>query len=88
MWGDPTQGHAPPLRTLKANYTMMLSGIPRQMMSKNFVDAVIVTRQLGLQYIWIDSLCIVQDSPEDWHSEAATMYKVYKVADITIVAYV
>lgn len=88
MWGDPTQGQAPPIRTLKANYTEMLSGIPRQIMSKNFVHAVIATRLLRLRYIWIDSLCIVQDSAEDWRKEAATMYKMYKFADIMIVAYV
>ena len=88
MWGDPNQGHAPPVRTLKANYTEMKSSIPRQTMSKNFIDAVITTRQLGLRYIWIDSLCIVQDSLEDWNIEAATMDKVYKFAEITLVAYV
>jgi hypothetical protein len=88
MWGDPNQGHAPPVRTLKANYEEMKSGIPRQMMSKNFIDAAITTRRLGLRYIWIDSLCIIQDSLEDWHAEAATMDKVYKFAEITIVAYV
>lgn len=88
MWGDPNQGHAPPVRTLKANYTKMESGIPWQIMSKNFIDAVIATRRLGLRYIWIDSLCIIQDSPEDWQKEAATMYKVYKFAEITLVAYV
>jgi hypothetical protein len=88
MWGDPTQGHAPPVRTLKANYAGMKAGIARKMMSKNFVDAVVTTRRLGFRYVWIDSLCIVQDSPEDWQKEAATMYKVYKFAEITIVAYV
>jgi hypothetical protein len=87
MWGDPNQGHAPPVRTLRANYEEMKAGIPKQVMSKNFVDAILTTRRLGLRYIWIDSLCIVQDSVEDWQKEAATMYKVYKFAEITLVAY-
>jgi len=33
---------------------------------------------LGFQYIWIDSLCIVQDDPEDWKQESLSMYGVYK----------
>jgi hypothetical protein len=46
-------------------------------------DAVIVARRLGIQYIWIDSLCIIQDSPSDWEAEAAKMCAVYSNAMIT-----
>jgi hypothetical protein len=88
MWGDPNQGHVPPVRTLRSTYEEMKSGIPWLVMSKNFVDAVIATRELGIRYIWIDSLCIIQDSSDDWHEEAKTMYKVYKFAEITLIAYV
>jgi hypothetical protein len=47
-------------------------------------DAVVVARALGVRYIWIDSLCIVQDSKEDWEREAAAMCDVYSNAIVTL----
>lgn len=49
-------------------------------------DAIVITRALGMQYLWIDALCIMQDSPEDWAAEAARMKDVYGGATITISA--
>ncbi|KAF6824864.1 hypothetical protein CPLU01_10630 [Colletotrichum plurivorum] len=49
-------------------------------------DAVAITHDLGLRYVWIDALCIVQDSEEDWLRESARMTSVYANAWITIVA--
>jgi hypothetical protein len=51
-----------------------------------FRDAVLITRRLDHQYLWIDSLCIVQDSPEDWLAESARMGYIYKHASLTIAA--
>jgi hypothetical protein len=45
-----------------------------------FRDAVEVSRWLGVRYIWIDALCIVQDDKEDWRKEAAKMGRVYENA--------
>lgn len=42
-----------------------------------FKHAIQITRQLGMKCLWIDALCIVQDSNEDWQREAATMGIVY-----------
>lgn len=53
-------------------------------LSPNFQDAISVTRQLGFQYIWIDSLCIIQGSEEDWDHEAPLMNKVYRNAFLTL----
>jgi len=55
-------------------------------LSKVFQDAVIATRKLGFRYIWIDALCIIQDSKYDWEKEAALMTEVYSNAAITISA--
>lgn len=52
---------------------------------RNFRDAVQVTRALGYNYIWIDSLCIIQDYASDWVSESGKMAEVYKYATVTIV---
>ncbi|KAI4864971.1 HET-domain-containing protein [Hypoxylon rubiginosum] len=84
MWGDVSI--SPPLRTLKSNYDSMQQEIYMEELSQNFVDAVLVCRKLGVEYVWIDSLCIIQDSPEDWKREAVTMHLVYKYAQATIVA--
>jgi len=50
----------------------------------NFQDAITVTRNLGLQYLWIDSLCILQDSADDWEIECANMANIYRNAEFTI----
>jgi hypothetical protein len=51
-----------------------------------FQDAVQVTRELGIQYLWIDSLCIIQWNTEDWQHEAKRMEGVYASAYCTIAA--
>jgi hypothetical protein len=63
-----------------------MNGIPMQTMPQNFQDAVLVTRRLGINFLWIDCLCIIQDDPQDWNAEAATMNQVYKGAYLTLVA--
>lgn len=44
-----------------------------------------VTRALDYDYLWIDSLCIIQDSRDDWERESSRMAQVYKHAVLTIV---
>ena len=51
-----------------------------------FRDAIAITRGLGYRYLWIDSLCILQDSPEDWKRESANMGYIYKNSVPTITA--
>ncbi|ETN40031.1 uncharacterized protein HMPREF1541_04306 [Cyphellophora europaea CBS 101466] len=55
-------------------------------LSKTFQDAVHATLSLGYNYLWVDSLCIIQDSEDDWLNEASTMDKVYQNALFTISA--
>lgn len=38
---------------------------------RTFRDAIVVTRSMGIIFLWIDSLCILQDSAEDWASESS-----------------
>ena len=42
-----------------------------------FQDAIMVTRNLGINFLWIDALCIIQDSNVDWQHEASLMSQVY-----------
>ncbi|OAL19364.1 hypothetical protein AYO22_09908 [Fonsecaea multimorphosa] len=54
--------------------------------SKTFKEAVDVTRRLGIPYLWIDSLCILQDDHSDWEKESPLMGSVYNSATITLSA--
>jgi len=62
------------------------SGIPMLLLPPTFRDAVLITRHLGYRHLWIDSLCIVQDSREDWEREAALMGDVYRHGQLNISA--
>ena len=53
---------------------------------RTFRDAIQITRSLGLNYLWIDSLCILQDSKDDWAKEAASMGSIYENSTCTIAA--
>lgn len=73
-------------RLLNKNLSQMLSSIEFSNLPQTFKDALVVTNELGLTYIWIDSLCIIQDSEHDWKREAARMRDVYRNAIINIAA--
>src|SRR5271155_4614064 len=55
-------------------------------MPQKFREAVIITRELGKEYLWIHSLCILQDSKEDWQRESSKMGTLYSNAFLTISA--
>lgn len=55
-------------------------------MPKTFRDAILITAKLGILYLWIDSLCIVQDSARDWETESGRMGAVYNGAYLTLAA--
>ena len=61
-------------------------GIEFRSLPKTFQDATVVTRKLGYRHLWIDSLCIVQDSHTDWQREASMMGNYYGQAHLTISA--
>ncbi|KAF7960676.1 hypothetical protein EAE96_000350 [Botrytis aclada] len=67
----------PKITLLQSNIEFMLREINFSQLSNNFQDALWVVRKLGGRYIWIDSLCIVQDSEIDWLVESASMCDVY-----------
>jgi len=75
-----------PLRTTQANLHSHLTDIPFTQLPKTFKDAVLLTRSIGIDYLWIDSLCIVQDNTQDWLSEAKRMGDVYRDAYLVIAA--
>lgn len=56
------------------------------MIPKTYLHAMHITRALGIDYLWIDSLCIMQDCEEDWTAEAAAMADIYTNTYCTIAA--
>lgn len=64
----------------------MKSGFQPEQAPATFYDAIRVTRMLGVQYLWIDSLCIIQNDARDWQIESSRMGDVYRNAYLTIAA--
>lgn len=79
-------GSAMPLRLTQDSFDSMKEGIPFSALSPTFRDAVSITRSFGMQYLWIDSLCIIQDSAEDWKAESMKMSDIYRNAIVTLAA--
>ncbi|ORY62085.1 heterokaryon incompatibility protein-domain-containing protein [Pseudomassariella vexata] len=73
-------------RTTSGNLRKHKEAIPTDTLNNTFRDAIAVTAALGFRYICIDSLCIIQDSREDWEREASRMAQVYQNAILTISA--
>jgi hypothetical protein len=74
------------LTTIKASLPSHKMGIALDALPKTCRDAILVTRSLSIPYLWIDALCIVQDSTADWDREAARMCYVYENAVVTLAA--
>jgi hypothetical protein len=77
-------GSTMPVKTTMASFDSHIQSLPLKILPRNFQDATKITRQLGFRYLWIDSLCIIQDSPQDWEQESAVMENTYNNAVITI----
>ena len=69
-----------------SNIEGFIRGVPLEEFPPTLRDAIVVTRGLNIQYLWVDALCILQDSDEDWALEAAHMKQIYQGAVITISA--
>ena len=80
-WGK-SEGYKLTMSTMKA----LRSGVKTQHLPRTIQDAIHLTQRLGLRWLWIDSLCIIQDSLEDWAQEAARMCDVYQNCFLCIAA--
>ena len=75
-----------PSRLLEGNMERLKQHIDLSDLPATFRNSIEITRELGLNYIWIDSLCILQDNKRDWEIEAARMGQVYSHAFIVVCA--
>ncbi|KAI2473156.1 HET-domain-containing protein [Annulohypoxylon bovei var. microspora] len=74
------------LTTTTSNLDKHYRGIPLGSMPKSVQDAVRVCRGLGILYLWVDSLCIVQNDYEAWRQDASMMDRIYLNSHVTISA--
>ncbi|KAK1826462.1 HET-domain-containing protein [Podospora conica] len=82
-WGAP-----PHYCTIPANLSKHLAQLPVNSphFPATFRDAIAVTRELGLPYLWVDSLCIVQGYGGDFDAEAQRMEDVFAGAYCVLAA--
>lgn len=79
-------GRSKLVTTTRATVAARGLGIPWGELSRTFQDAITLTRRLGIRYLWIDSLCIVQDDKVDWAEQASKMAGIYSAAYLIIAA--
>jgi len=80
-WGGPQ-----PFSTTITRLSDYFDRLPYRQLPQTIIDAFQVARSLGIHYIWIDSLCIVQDDQADVQSELSKMLQIYKNALFVISA--
>ncbi|KAK0612000.1 heterokaryon incompatibility protein-domain-containing protein [Immersiella caudata] len=78
-WGGGTT-----LQMTAATIAQHEAGIPVKKLPATLRDAVLVTKRLGIDFIWIDALCILQDSQQDWEAECLRMGDYYRYSYLTI----
>lgn len=73
-------------KLLLINISAFLIGLPLTQITGTVRDAIGVTRKLGYRYLWIDALCIIQNSSREWLREALSMSKVYASSALNLAA--
>lgn len=74
------------LTLCKSNLSEFTQSIPANSLTKTFREAISIAKYLNFKYIWIDSLCIIQDDAEDWKRESVRMGSIYGRSGLNIAA--
>ncbi|KAF1830895.1 HET-domain-containing protein [Decorospora gaudefroyi] len=82
-WG-PREDAVHQLKTTSSSLAQHLERVDFEAMTPVIQDAVTATRALGIHYLWIDALCIIQGDADDWARESKRMGLVYVNAYATI----
>ncbi|KAK0502226.1 heterokaryon incompatibility protein-domain-containing protein [Armillaria luteobubalina] len=82
VWG----GKQPHSTTTENVESYIKVDIPLENIPSTVMDAITVTQKLGLQYLWVDALCILQDSKDDKAREIARIRHIFRDAYVTIIA--
>lgn len=70
--------------TTTANQNKYRHSVPWEELPSTISDAIKLCHKLGFEYIWVDSLCIVQDDQQDWLREASNMARIYSRSALTL----
>ncbi|KAH7237305.1 heterokaryon incompatibility protein-domain-containing protein, partial [Fusarium solani] len=81
-WGP--KGLPAAAKTSNATKDNRMQGIRIEDLPKSFRDAIAICHELGIRYLWIDSLCIIQQDKDDWEKECSRMRDVYRNSYLTI----
>lgn len=73
-------------KTVKSRVPEYEKDIPLQLLPRTICDAVVATHGIGLRYLWVDAMCIVQDDGDDMAEQIGQMHAVYRSAYVTISA--
>lgn len=97
QWNEVTKASS----TTRDNYQRRVNGLPGstssevesgpgwtlgQKLSDSLIDIGKLAVELGIKYVWVDSICIIQDDTTDWESEAAMMASYYQNGWLTVAA--
>ncbi|KAH7386841.1 heterokaryon incompatibility protein-domain-containing protein, partial [Phaeosphaeria sp. MPI-PUGE-AT-0046c] len=74
------------LQLRKTTFESLKHGVAVEKLPKTFREAMKICKELGIRFIWIDALCIMQDDAEDWQEAATSMANIYQNSIITIAA--
>jgi hypothetical protein len=90
-WGEPQPHELQPdgtrrYCTTRSNFDDRQKGFSATGLPLTFLHAIEVARGLGVQYLWIDSLCIIQGETGNWKQESERMQDVYTSAYCTVAA--
>ncbi|KAH8680344.1 heterokaryon incompatibility protein-domain-containing protein [Ilyonectria robusta] len=75
------------LKTTRDTLADRLKGFSLDDLPRTFQDVVLVAKAMDIQYVWIDSLCIVQDHREEWLEQSAKMGSIYLDSTVTVAAH-
>jgi Heterokaryon incompatibility protein (HET) len=70
-WGESI---SMPVTLKTSNIQSMMHSLDFRSLPKTFQEAILVTQKLGIRYIWVDSLCIIQDCQKDWEKESVSTF--------------
>ncbi|KAH6616856.1 heterokaryon incompatibility protein-domain-containing protein [Boeremia exigua] len=84
--GQPRLINSMGLRSRYATLSHCWGGLPMSELPKTFREAIVICRALMIPYLWIDSICIIQDSPTDWEIQSSKMHSIYHDSAVTLAA--
>ncbi|KAF2036541.1 heterokaryon incompatibility, partial [Setomelanomma holmii] len=80
-WGE---NHDAQMELTLENMASLQQGVETTSLSSTYRDAITTTRRLGVGFLWIDSLCIIQNEKRDWQLQSAAMGMIYRNSFLNI----